>query len=65
MRALSDARNGQKRENLWNIRRVLWNATLRVIVMITKVTSHYPMDSNCVRRTLGTLLKARTVIGEI
>ena len=65
MRALSDARNGRERENVWNIGRVLWSATLRVIVTITKVASHYPMDSNCLRRTLGILPKVRVVIGEI
>ena len=65
MRALSDAWNGRERENVWNMGRVLWNATLRVIVTITKVASHYPMDSNCLRRTLGILPKVRVVIGEI
>jgi hypothetical protein len=28
-----------------------------------KIASHYPMDSNCVRRTLGTSPIARIVIG--
>ena len=61
MRALSDALNGRERENVWNIGRVLWSATLRVIVTITKVASHNPMDSK--RRTLGTLPKAKIIIG--
>jgi hypothetical protein len=61
--ALSDARNGRERENGWNTGRVLWNATLRVIVTRKKIASHYPIDSNCVRRTLGTSPIARIAIG--
>ena len=61
--ALPDVRNGRECENAWNTGRVLWNETLRVIVTRKKIARHYPIDSNCVRRTLGTSPIARTAIG--